>query len=304
MSENENIKLYQKLPEPYAITPAQIKASYQTLYDKISEALKINDFNRIYNIFYCSVNSSAILSLKIPQSDKSTFLADFVNLVYSIITIYPVKYYKTQLIATKFLSCFLKKYKTIPNLVLNWEPYYKVMKYYTFSSESFFISGEKIAHIKNEKNTNNMSNFFELSNRISQYFPDGIDSKTTTTEQLVKKFIPKISPNGQYTPCSIAYFAFLCPPHKGRYKLFIDFLLLQLRDTSNKASALIFYLINKILNCKNEFVSYWFSCSNLQFCYCQFTTVSLTVWWCIVNCTSLKSSNFIFDKLTIIYFTT
>ena len=240
MSENENIKLYQKLPEPYAITPAQIKASYQTLYDKISEALKNNDFNRIYNIFYCSVNSSAILSLKISQSDKSTFLADFVNLVFSIITIYPVKYYKTQLIATKFLSCFLKKHKTIPNLVLNWEPYYKVMKYYTLSQESFFIRGSKLQKSNKNDEDQQISYFLKLSHQISKYFPEEFECEingqkilTNTTKQLLKKFLPKISPNGHYTPAYLSFFCGLCPLQKGRYKLFIDQLLIEFNDTTN-----------------------------------------------------------------------
>ena len=147
-------KLYQKLPEPYAISPDQIRSSYQYLYDKLNESFQKNDFVRIYNLLYSSIDSNQLLSFELPSTD--VLLLDIAKLIYSIITIYPVKYYKTQLLAVLFLVEFLKTHKQIPGLVLDWHQYYKVMKYYTFSSESFFISGEKIAHIKNEKNSNNM----------------------------------------------------------------------------------------------------------------------------------------------------
>lgn len=260
MTETEYIKIYQKLPEPYAITPAQIKASYQYLYEKLSEGLKNNDFNRIYNLFYCSINSSGILSLKIPPSDKSTFLADFVNLVYSIITIYPVKYYKTQLIATNFLNCFLNKHRTIPNLVLNWEPYYKVMKYYTLSNESFFIRGVKLQKTNNNDQDQQISYFLLLSHQISQYFPDEYECEingqkilTNTTKQLLKKFLPKISPNGHFTPAYLSFFCGLCPPHKGRYKLFFDQLLIELNDTTYcQCKKAILLTILRTIECNIE----------------------------------------------------
>ncbi|KAK8880599.1 hypothetical protein M9Y10_003279 [Tritrichomonas musculus] len=250
-------KLYQKLPEAYAIKPEQVRSSYQLLYDRLNDSFHKNDFNRIYNLLHCSLKSDQLLNFELPikenDQSKGNLLLDIINLIYSIITIYPVKYYKTQLVAASFLNELLKTHKQISNLVLNWHPFYKVMQFFTFSKESFFLCGENVPHFKDEDTTKYITNFFELSNRISHYFPNEIDSNTSTTKQLVKKFIPKISPNGKYSQSNIVYFCFLCPPHKGQYKLFIDFLLLELRDTSNEQNAIsLFYLINKVIQCNIE----------------------------------------------------
>lgn len=226
--------LFQKLGEPYKITNAQIKSSYQFLYDKLLDSYNNNDFHRINNLLDHSRNISIILDFKFPlseiKSEEDTLLIDFVNLLYKIITIYPVKYFKTQLIATSFLNEFFVLNKEIPGLQLDWHPYYKVMKYYVLENESFFLRGNNLNKDKINVfgDNNSPTNFFELSFKISKYF-----TNTDTTKQLVKKFIPHISANGHYTPAYLSFLNALCPPHKGQYKLYIDYLLLELNDTTN-----------------------------------------------------------------------
>ena len=179
-------KLYQKLPEQYSIYPQQVRSSYQNLYDKLNESYHEKDFLRLSNLLNSTI-SSQFLSFKLPNIEKDTLMLDIVNLIYSIITIYPVKDYKAQLLAVSFLHLFLKTHKEIPGLVLNWRPFYKVMKYYTSKMESCFLCGEIVVHMEIQNAPKHINHFYNLSENISKYFPE-----FDTTEQLVKKFIPKI----------------------------------------------------------------------------------------------------------------
>ena len=253
-------QLYANLPKPYSLNSDQIRASYQSFYDKLVKSYKNNDFRNIYNLLVSCIQSDLLLKFELPHKENDTFLVDFVNLLYSIITIYPVKYYQTQLTAVEFLYIFLEANKQISGLTLDWHPFYKIMKYYSYTNESFFLIGERIPHLKAEKNISAIYKIFELSLKISSYFPDEIETeingqkvKTNTTEQLVKKFITHISPNGQNTPSYLVFFCYLCPPHKRRYKLFVNQLLRELFDTTNKKNAnAIFLLFVRIIESNIE----------------------------------------------------
>ena len=116
-------QLYANLPKPYSLNSDQIRASYQSFYDKLVKSYKNNDFRNIYNLLVSCIQSDLLLKFELPHKENDTFLVDFVNLLYSIITIYPVKYYQTQLTAVEFLYIFLEANKQISGLTLDWHPF-------------------------------------------------------------------------------------------------------------------------------------------------------------------------------------
>lgn len=152
---------------------------------------------------------------------------------------------------TSFLDDFFVLNKNIPGLKLDWHPFYKVMKYYVLDEESFFIRGHNLIQNKTNETTNGDSPtiFFKLSLKLSHYFTNEED----TTKHLVKKFIPHISANGHNTPAYLSFLNVLCPPHKGQYKLYIDYLLLELPDTSNyQCNQMILSTILHAIQCNIE----------------------------------------------------
>lgn len=245
--------LLKKLPKPFCISDDEINSTYHSLYEKLVESYEKCDFHRIFNLIN---DSDTIIKFKPTLSED--FKVKFINQLYEIITIYPVKYYMTQLRAVSFLNKFLGKNKRVKGLKLNWKPFYKVMKYYTLNNESFFIRGSDFneSNSINSRKNNSLTCLIELSMKISKYFPDEIETengKTTTTELLVKKFIPQISANGQYTTAYLLYFRALCPPHKGRYKVYLNYLLNELNDTSKYQTAeSIFAMILQSICCNIE----------------------------------------------------
>ncbi|KAK8842713.1 hypothetical protein M9Y10_025574 [Tritrichomonas musculus] len=257
-------KLLQNLPGSLSITPEQIKSCYQNLYSKLLDLYNKKDFYKINSLLYDTLTNTKLLTFKIPQpndeTSQDTFLVDFVKLIYSILTIYPVEIYKTPLSATLFLNDFLAIHKYIPNLTLDWYPYYKVMKYFMLSDESYFNRGTYLKENELFGAPDEMSCFLDLSLNINQYFPDEVEIelngqkvKTNTTEQLVNKCFPRISPNGHYTPAYLTFFSVLCPPHKGRYKIYIDFLLRELRDTSSFTNSnAILSILYRTVKCNIE----------------------------------------------------
>lgn len=261
-------KLFQKLPKPFTIINEQIRSAYQSLYDRIFDLYKNGDFRKINIILTDSEYTAEILKFKIPNlednQEEDTLLIDTVELLYKIITIYPVKYFTTQLSAASFLNTFLEIHRKVPNLVLDWHPFYKVIKYYFLNPESQEVFGISLVSQTGQDFEDGplsvMTNLLKLSFKISKYFQDeyeievnGVKTKTNTTEQLVKKCFPRISPNGSYTPVYLKIFAHLCPPHKNRYKLYIEYLLLELRDTStSQCLDSILMLINRLILCNIE----------------------------------------------------
>lgn len=184
-------KLSQKLHQPYTITKDQVRLYYQNLYAKLLDSFNNNDFYRIDKLLDISSYKLVIPRMKLPLKDNesnNTLAINFAQLLFKIITIYPVKNYKAQCTAVNYLLVFLKTNNQISGLTFEWLPFYRVMKYF-IKTKPFFPS------IKEESTSINFKNLAFL---LSDYFPDEIDTqidgvtvKTSTTEQLHKKFVTK-----------------------------------------------------------------------------------------------------------------
>lgn len=92
--------VFQKLPPPITITDSQIRSSYHLFYDKLLESYKKEDFVQIIKLLISTSSASIIVNFKYPvyeeESTNDSLLKDLATLLYTIITIYPVKYYKAQ----------------------------------------------------------------------------------------------------------------------------------------------------------------------------------------------------------------
>ena len=199
--------IYQKIPKPFTITAQQIRSFYRSYYDKLLESYNKKDFYEIFNLLIPDTKS-IIHKFSYPilddDSSEDTLLSDFVKLLYQIITIYPVKYYKVQMYAASFLSSFLNVNKKITGVTLDWKKFYKVKKFYSMTIESKFLSGRFFTRGMNQylvpTTIISYMVFNELQTKLSIFIPDEIESKingltvkTNITDQLMKKFIPYIS---------------------------------------------------------------------------------------------------------------
>lgn len=217
-------KLSQKLHQPYTITKDQVRLYYQNLYAKLLDSFNNNDFYRIDKLLDISSYKLVIPRMKLPLKDNesnNTLAINFAQLLFKIITIYPVKNYKAQCTAVNYLLVFLKTNNQISGLTFEWLPFYRVMKYF-IKTKPFFPS------IKEESTSINFKNLAFL---LSDYFPDeietqidGVTVKTSTTEQLHKKFVTKKN---------LSQFNLFLPYSKGKYNIFFPYIVHCLQENSN-----------------------------------------------------------------------
>lgn len=197
---------FQKLPQPFTITSSQIRSYYQSLYTKLHESFISDDFSRINNLLSLTSTNAVVPDLKYPPPEDNpsgdTVLIDLVKLLYDIITINPIKYYKSQYLAAVFLRGILRQNQVIDGLTLESQRYYKYLK--EIEKSMYFL----IPKLKN----NIKSILISLSFELKQYFHEEND----VIDKASKKFFIK---------SKFEFYDMFYSNYKGTYKPYINFII-------------------------------------------------------------------------------
>lgn len=235
-----NLHLSENLRQPFTITNQQILEEYQNFYDQLLIYYQQSEFIKLSYLIEGILGSTSLLLYRVPsENDTNDLLVKIIKLLYQIFTIYPVKCFVAQSSAANFLLELFKIHKHIKGISLDWYPLYKIMKYFFLNAESHDILGLSLKVTSNgfdsqSSETQIFSTLIYLAERLSLYFPDEViigDKKTTTTEQLIEKLMPKISARGTYSAVYLELFDSLCPFQYHHYDLYFNAITKEIIDT-------------------------------------------------------------------------
>lgn len=263
-------EIYSNLPKPFQLRREQVREAYQNVYDTLSTLYSNRDFIGMNSFMNETWTKTLTVDIAFPSVDiekgevskiDDNLLNQLVILLYKIITTNPIQSYRTQILAVTFLLSILKQNHDIPNLTLEWKPYYRFMKFMFTNPESKEIQGADIPS-NNEIIKGIYKYILELCSQLSRYFPDEVTNDdgtiTNTTEQILHIFLPKISSRGSESALYLDMFERLCPHHAGRYKLYWEFCLDELQSPiSIQSLESILKLIKRSIkyNCTDDFSS-------------------------------------------------
>ena len=230
--------LYENLPEPYKVTVDDIKRHWNQLYEKLLVTHQNNDHRMVSFLLEDTVHFTDSTSFKM---DKETY-RKYVLLLYDIITQYPVKSILEQCSAAYFLGQLIIKNgkKEYDDLVLEWKPLYKFIKYVYCKSDDLNFGSPCY----------DLENVLMMVSGLSKFFPEG------ATEEIIRKFVPHISSRGLNNTVYLVCFAAFVPVKNGVYKSYIKYFNNELRDTSEETIInIIIYLYVRIFskNMKDDF---------------------------------------------------